>query len=69
VRLRSENVQRFRGRMRLARALYEVGAIESEEVASRVRAWLAHAAHGQTRVLCERELGRLGFAASSPGAG
>jgi hypothetical protein len=61
VRLRSENVRRFRARMAWSRALFEAGAFEIEEVTSRVKAWLAHARHGHTRALCRRELGRLSW--------
>ncbi len=59
VRLTSENVQGFRRRTARTLSLWEAGALDTEEVLSRVRAWLAHAAHGHTRTLCERELGRL----------
>ncbi len=59
VRLRSENVRRFRARMKVTRALWRAGALETEEATARIRAWLAHAAHGHTRRLCERELGKL----------
>jgi hypothetical protein len=66
IRLRSENVRRFRHRMRDLRMLHAVGAIEIEEVTSRVRAWLAHARHGHTRGLCERVLGELVFSRATP---
>jgi hypothetical protein len=62
VRLRSENVRRFRRRMAITRALFEAGAIDPSEVVAQVRAWLAHARHGHTRTLCERELAQLAFA-------
>ncbi|MBI5479966.1 MAG: RNA-directed DNA polymerase [Deltaproteobacteria bacterium] len=61
VRLRHENVRRMRGRMRVVRALFACGALDVEEVTSRVRAWLAHARHGHTRALLEAELARLTF--------
>ncbi|MEB2322823.1 MAG: reverse transcriptase domain-containing protein [Sorangiineae bacterium] len=61
VHLRRENVQRFRARMATTRALFEVGALEPEDVVAQLRAWLAHARHGHTRALCERELARLRF--------
>jgi hypothetical protein len=61
VRLRGENVRRFRARMGLTRALFEAGALDIEEVTARVRAWLAHARHGHTRELCTRELERLSW--------
>ncbi len=47
--------------MALTRALFEAGALDPSEVIAQVRAWLAHARHGQTRKLCERELSRLTF--------
>lgn len=59
VRLRTENVRRFRARMAVTRALYQAGAIDAGEVTAKVRAWLAHAKHGHTRTLCQRELARL----------
>ena len=65
VSLKTENVQRFRRRMRELRALYVAGAIEIDEVTSRVRAWLAHARHGHTRRLCRRALAELSFARAS----
>jgi hypothetical protein len=68
VKLRSENIRRFRQRMALTRALYQAGALEPAEVLARVRAWLAHARHAHARALCQRELSRLAFAlAVAPG--
>jgi retron-type reverse transcriptase len=61
VRLHGENTRRFRARMRELTNLYAAGAVEPHEVVQRIRAWLAHASHGDTRALCTRELGRLGF--------
>jgi RNA-directed DNA polymerase len=61
VRLRTENAQRFRQRMSLTLALFESGAVDPAEVIAQIRAWLAHARHGHTRTLCERELSRLVF--------
>jgi RNA-directed DNA polymerase len=61
VRLRTENVRRLRRRMAATRVLYEAGALDPEQVVVQVRAWLAHARHGHTRRLCERELSRLSF--------
>ncbi|MFW5741159.1 MAG: reverse transcriptase domain-containing protein [Myxococcota bacterium] len=48
VRLRSENVRRFRSRTRRALALLDDGQLEADEVVARIRAWLAHARHGHT---------------------
>lgn len=61
VTLRSENVRRFRARMRELRLLHAAGAVELSDIASRIRAWLAHARHGHTRALCERVLAELAF--------
>jgi hypothetical protein len=61
VRLRTENIRRFRQRMAVTRVLFEAGALEPTEVIAQVRAWLAHARHGHTRTLCERELAKLVF--------
>jgi hypothetical protein len=61
IRLRHENVVRFRRRMATVRALYRAGALPLGEVRSRIHAWLAHARHGHTRALCEAELSRLTF--------
>lgn len=61
VRLQHENVVRMRARLATSRALYAAGAVTLNEVASQVRAWLAHAAHGHTRSLCEAELRRLSW--------
>jgi hypothetical protein len=47
--------------MDLTRSLFEAGALDPSEVVARVRAWLAHARHGHTRTLCERELSLLAF--------
>lgn len=66
VTLKTENVRRFRRRMGELRRLHAAGAIEIDEVTSRVRAWLAHARHGDTRALCERVLGELSFSRASP---
>ncbi len=61
IHLRSENPRRFRRRMAETRALFHAGALDAHDVTARVRAWLAHARHGHTRALCERELARLVF--------
>lgn len=65
IRLRQENLVRFRRRMKGLQALYAVGAIGPEEVRSRLLAWKAHAAHGHTRALVEREWARLAFVRDS----
>ena len=61
VRLRSENVQRMRRRLRSLRALYFAGALEPEEVRSHLCAWLAHARHGHTRSLVREALAQVSF--------
>lgn len=47
--------------MVIVKALHAAGAIGPEEITSRVHAWLAHARHGQTQALLQRELARLSF--------
>ena len=64
VRLRSENLDRMRQRVRALRSLFAAGAIELTEVTARLHAWLAHARHGHTQSLIERELARWTFARS-----
>jgi len=66
VRLRADNVRRFRRRVRNLRTLLAAGAMEPEDACSRVRAWLAHAQHGHTRELCRHELDRLGNLLAGP---
>lgn len=62
LRLEHENVVRMRARLAEVRALYSAGALPLGDVVSRLRAWLAHAAHGHTRALVRAELSRLTFA-------
>ncbi len=64
VRLRSENLVRMRQRVSALRTLFSAGAIEVDEVTARLSAWLAHARHGHTRSLIERELARWTFVRS-----
>jgi RNA-directed DNA polymerase len=61
VHLRAENLRRFRARIADTQALYATGAIGANEALAQVRAWLAHAGHGHTRVLCERLLATITF--------
>jgi len=56
VRLRQENVRRFRTRLATKVALFEAGALEPHDVIESLRAWLALARRGHTRALIEREL-------------
>lgn len=60
VKLRSENVRRFRARIQTARQLFAAGALELDDLLNQLRAWLAHARHGHTQALCRRELAHLG---------
>lgn len=55
VRLRQDNVRRMRQRVRAMKVEYAAGGMLPEEVTARLRAWLAHAQHGHTRALVERE--------------
>ena len=65
TRLVSGNVIRFRRRMKSMQATYAEGRLVWEDVQQRVRAWIAHAAHGNTWVLRGRLLGQFAF---GPGA-
>lgn len=61
TRLVRENVTRFRQRMRDLQAEYELGRIGWDEIRPRVRAWIAHAAHGNTWKLRREVLGQFAF--------
>lgn len=61
VTLAQDNVQRMRQRVAGMQAEFAAGGIELDEVTARVRAWLAHAAHGHTRALLRGELARWTF--------
>jgi retron-type reverse transcriptase len=62
TRLVRGNVIRFRRRLRGLAAEFACGAIGWEEVQLRVRAWIAHAAHGDTWGLRHEVLGQYAFA-------
>jgi hypothetical protein len=62
ARLARENVVRFRRRMRRLELDRAQGKVTFEEVRQRVRAWIAHADHGDTWRLRQRLLGRFTFA-------
>ena len=47
-RLPEDNVRRFRNRLRSMRDRWGHGRIEREEIVTRVRAWIAHAAHANS---------------------
>lgn len=55
MRLRQDNVRRMRQRVRAMKVEYAAGGMLPEEVTARLGAWLAHARHGHTRALVERE--------------
>ena len=59
-RLPEENVRRFRNRLRGLRDRWREGRVTREEVEQRVGAWIAHAAHADTRRL-RRALFRDGW--------
>lgn len=61
IRLRHDNVVRMRRRVRRLRALFAAGALDLDDITARIRAWLAHARHGHTRALLDRELSRWSF--------
>lgn len=65
-RLAKDNVVRFRRRMSAFQVEYAHGKLDCGEVRERVRAWIAHAAHGNTWKLRQRLLARFAF---SRGAG
>jgi hypothetical protein len=48
LRLCRANVVRFRRRLRLAQESYTRGNMPLDDVTARIRAWVAHAAHGDT---------------------
>jgi len=61
-RLRRDNVRYAVRRLRYQQAAYARGELTQEQLTASVRAWLAHAAHGNTYRLRRRILGRLAFA-------
>jgi hypothetical protein len=61
TRLVSGNVVRFRRRLREVRTAYGTGRVEWRDVDSRVRAWIAHAAHGSTWKLRGQLFGQAAF--------
>ncbi|MCP5117073.1 MAG: RNA-dependent DNA polymerase, partial [bacterium] len=60
-RLVRGNVVGFGRRMRELQRSHSLGEIEWDEVCQRVRAWIAHAAHGETWRLRERLFGQFAF--------
>ncbi|MCH9685353.1 MAG: RNA-directed DNA polymerase [Deltaproteobacteria bacterium] len=66
VRLRQDNVRRMRARLGAMQAEYAAGALSPAEVTARLGCWLAHARHGHTRTLLEREHHRWVFRRQEP---
>jgi len=61
VRLVRSNVVRFKRRARAMQKAYSAGLISGAEVHARIRAWIAHAEHGDTWRLREQVLEDLVF--------
>lgn len=61
ARLARGNVQRFRRRLAWMREEHDAGRMRWEDMDMRVRAWIAHAAHGETWKLREQVFGRVAF--------
>ena len=61
TRLVRQNVVRFRRRMRWLQAAYAKGRIDAAKVQHRFRAWIAHAAHGDTWRLRLQIFGQFAF--------
>jgi RNA-directed DNA polymerase len=64
-RLRRDNVRHAVRRLQGQQAAYARGELSVDELSASVRAWLAHAAHGQTYQLRRRILGQFTFARES----
>jgi hypothetical protein len=60
-RLVRGNVVRFRRRLRVLQSKYAEGVMQWDDVSQRVRAWIAHAAHGDTWRLREQLLEQFAF--------
>jgi RNA-directed DNA polymerase len=60
-------VVRFRRRIRALQRQYEQGETEWKDVAERIQAWNAHAAHGDTWALREQIFSQYPFLRRSPG--
>ena len=61
ARLVRDNVIRFRRKLHDLRNEFNAGETEWEDVDMRVRAWIAHAAHGETWRLREHVFGQCAF--------
>ena len=67
-RLRRSSLRRFVRRFRRQRAAYRRGELSLEEMTTSVRAWIAHAEHGDTwrlraRIFADYPLGKPGSSA------
>jgi hypothetical protein len=60
-RLRRANVKVFVRRIKKMREAFSEGNIGIKQVSDSVRAWIAHASHGNTYSLRGRLLGGVGF--------
>jgi len=65
-RLVRSNVVRFRKRLRTMQAECASGSVGLEEIEQRIRAWIAHASHGNTWRLRQQVLDEIGFVRRSP---
>jgi retron-type reverse transcriptase len=65
-RLVRPNVVRFRRKIRALQRQYDRGEMEWKEVAERIQAWNAHAAHGGTWALREQIFSQYPFLRKSP---
>jgi RNA-directed DNA polymerase len=61
IRLVRANVVRFRRRLRRMAGEYAAGSIDWDDMDPKVRAWIAHAAHGDTWRLREQIFGQFTF--------
>jgi len=68
-RLRRDNVRHAVRRLRRQQAAFARGELSQEQLSASVRAWLAHAAHGNTYRLRRRLLQRFVFVPAKPAVG
>lgn len=62
IRVKSENLQRARRRLRSLQQAYANGEIEFDQVTQSIRSWIAHLEHGNTWRLREQIFDKLIFA-------
>ena len=60
-RLKRQNVRRMQGRIRWFQKQFELGELALEDIGQRIRCWIGHAAHGDTRRLVDSVLQRAVF--------